>query len=107
MSFQITLTPSRRAAGRFIAHVRRSFQRLLAEEKARAGISQSDIARMIGVHRSVINREIRGKKDITLGRVAELAWALGCTPRIVFDRCEQDARTNENQLIGYKNTRSV
>lgn len=81
-SFQISLTPSRRAAGRFIAAVRRNLQRAFSDQE-KAGLSQSEIARRIGVHRSVINRELRGAKDITLGRVAELAWAMG--RRISFD----------------------
>ena len=76
-SFQISLTPSRREAARFVTRVRRVIQKALAEEEKNRGLTQSDIARTIGVHRSVINREIRGYKDITLGRVAELAYAMG------------------------------
>jgi transcriptional regulator with XRE-family HTH domain len=82
-SFQITIIPSKRAAGRFISKVRRSIQKALAEEERETGISQSDIARAIGVNRSVVSREIRGHKDLTLSRVAEIAWALGRKP--VFD----------------------
>ena len=94
-SFQITLKPTRRTAGRFIAHVRREIQRALAEEKKRAGLTQSDIAKAIGVHRSVINRELRGKADMTLGRVAELASALGHDP--IFFLQKQLARAGSNQ----------
>ena len=79
-SFQISLTPSRRAAARFVTRVRREVQKALAEENAKTGITQSEIARKIGVHRSVIHREIRGNEDLTLGRLAELAWALGRQP---------------------------
>ena len=79
-SSQIALAPSRRAAGRFIAKVRRKILEALVEEHAASGMTQSDIARVINVHRSVINRELRGRKDITLGRVAELAFALGRAP---------------------------
>lgn len=83
MSFQISISPSRRAAARYIAHVRRVLQKALAEEEAKGpeGIKQADIARAIGVNRSVIHRELRGHADLTLGRVAELAWALGRKPR--------------------------
>jgi DNA-binding phage protein len=76
-SFQITITPTRRAAARFITDVRRKLQKAAADEKIARGVTQSSIARDIGVHRSVINRELRGQKDLTLGRVAELAAALG------------------------------
>jgi hypothetical protein len=84
MSYQLTLSPSRRAATRMINKVRREIQKAFAEEQLKSGINQSQIARAIGVHRSVINREIKGYKDITLGRVGELAWALGREPTIVF-----------------------
>ncbi len=79
-SFQITVSPSRRVAARFVTAVRRAIQKALIEEQQRHGITQTAIAGAIGVHRSVISREIRGYKDLTLGRVAELAWALGREP---------------------------
>lgn len=76
-SFQTTISPSKRAAARFIGRVRRALQVALMEEFKKRGLTQSDIARELGVHRSVINRELRGEKDITLGRVGELARVLG------------------------------
>ena len=83
-SFQITLSPTKRAAGRFVYGVRRKLQKAYAEEQKKRGLTQTAIAAEIGVHRSVINRELRGAKDITLGRVAELAAALGRTAVIEF-----------------------
>jgi Helix-turn-helix len=82
MSFQITISPSRRAAARFVIAVRRAIQKAYVEEQKAAGLTQTGIARALGVHRSVINRELRGKKDLTLGRVAELAWAMGRVPTL-------------------------
>lgn len=76
-SFQITIEPHKRAAGRFIGNVRRGLQKAYAHEKKNRGLTQADIARTLGVHRSVINRELTGLKDMTLGRVAELAQILG------------------------------
>lgn len=93
-SFQISVPPNRRAAARFVEGVRRSIQKALAEENLRTGLTQSDIARTIGVHRSVINREIRGFKDITLGRVAELAHALGRVPQFDLAKPAQSAGSN-------------
>jgi hypothetical protein len=88
-SFQITLSPKRRAATRFIGQVRRQLQRALAEEKATHGATQSGVARKLDVHRSVISRELRGQKDIGLGRVAEFAWALGLEPHLELKRAAQ------------------
>lgn len=96
-SFRITITPSQRAAGRFVSRVRRAIQKALAEETQKNGITQSDLARSIGVNRSVVCREIRGHKDMTLGRVAELAWALGRKP--VFELPEQIVPHGNNQAI--------
>ena len=79
-SFQISISPSRRAATRYINKVRRAIQKALVEEHRKTGLTQSDIARRIGVHRSVISRELRGQKDLTHGRVAEFAFALGREP---------------------------
>jgi|SRR5665213_1681527 len=80
MSFQITISASRRAAARFVVGVRRALQKAYVEEQNDLGLTQTAIAHAVGVHRSVINRELRGVKDITLGRVAELAEAMGRTP---------------------------
>lgn len=93
-SFQISISPSRRAAARFVAGVRRKLQRALTEENAKSKLKQSDLARSIGVHRSVINRELRGFRDITLGRVAELAFAMGRTP--TFELVEEVLTAGSN-----------
>lgn len=76
--------------------VRRTIQKALAEEEKKRGLKQTDIARAIGVHRSVINRELKGRKDITLGRVAELAWAMGRVP--VFDLPVEEANIVRSNL---------
>jgi len=93
-SFQIAIEPNRRAAARFVGQVRRSILKALKEEHEKTGITQADIARALGVHRSVINRELKGFKDITLGRVAELAWALGRKPQ--FNLNERNASFGQN-----------
>lgn len=96
-SFQISVTPSRRAAARHITRVRRALQKAFAEESGNTGLTYSEIAREIGVHRSVINRELRGQKDLTLGRVGELAWALG--RKAIFELIENTAPTRSNTGI--------
>jgi transcriptional regulator with XRE-family HTH domain len=93
-SFQISITPSRRVAARFVTGVRRKLLKALEEENRRRGLKQTDIARAIGVHRSVINRELRGKKDLTLGRLGELAWAMGRIP--LFELPEQTNQAGSN-----------
>jgi transcriptional regulator with XRE-family HTH domain len=93
-SFQISITPTKRGAGRFVASVRRALQKAFAEESRERGLTQSDIAREIGVHRSVIHRELHGFKDITLGRVGELAIAMGRKPRLDLPKIQVADGTN-------------
>lgn len=93
-SFRISITPSRRVAARFVTGVRRKILKALEEEGQKTGLKQTDIARAIGVHRSVINRELRGKKDLTLGRVAELAFAMGREPSFDLPAVTMHAGSN-------------
>ena len=86
-SFQLAVTPHRRAAARFVAKVRRRIQKAYADAPE---ITQAQIAKELGVHRAVINRQLRGTKDMTLGRVAELAYVLGYEAEFDLSR-EADA----------------
>lgn len=87
-SFRIGVTPHRRAAARFVAKVRRELQKAFAD---RPDISQTMIADVLGVHRSVVNRQLKGTADISLGRVAEFAQILGVDPefRLVKNEATQ------------------
>ena len=60
-----------------MGQVHAELQRALVAEKAVRRISQQQIANMLGVNRSVVNRQFMGLANMTLRRVAELAWALG------------------------------
>lgn len=93
-SYQIALAPHRRAAARFIAKVRRKLLQALAEEEKSQGLKQVDIARLLGVHRSVINKELRGEANISVGRIAELAYALGRRPEFSLLEIGQQAGSN-------------
>jgi plasmid maintenance system antidote protein VapI len=95
-SFQISISPNRRAAARFVAAVRRELQKAYAEESAAEGITQSEIARRLGVHRSVINRELKGMKDMTLGRVGELGWAIGRVAKFTLTKPVESAGANDS-----------
>lgn len=97
MSFRIAIAPNRRASARFIDVVRRTLQARFAERKAQEGLTQTMIAEALGVHRSVISRELRGVKDLSLGRVGELAWAMGLEPR--FDLVVPEVSAGANQAL--------
>jgi len=83
-SFQTAVTPSRRAGNRFISAVRRTLQKAFAEEASKRGLTQAEIARRLGVNRSVITRELRGVENLTLRSVAELAHGMGRRAELVL-----------------------
>jgi plasmid maintenance system antidote protein VapI len=66
-----------RKVSRFISHVRSELQSALIGEKKVRKLTQQAIAKMLGVNRSVINRQFVGTENLTLRSVADLAWALG------------------------------
>lgn len=92
-SFRLGIKPSKKAAGRFISRARRKLQQAMIRSEAQ-GVKQADVAREIGVHRSVVNRELRGEANITLGRFAELAHAMGGEAQIDICFPEDEAGRN-------------
>jgi hypothetical protein len=92
-SFRLSVPPPRRAAAKFVSKVHRRLQ------KAYAGtpdVTQTAIADALGVHRSVISRQLRGQQDMSLGRVAELAWAMGYEAE--FELVKEQAPVSQNDL---------
>ncbi|WP_158250699.1 helix-turn-helix domain-containing protein [Novosphingobium sp. HII-3] len=83
MSFQLAITDHRNAALRLVGDARELLLWAFAENPH---ISQSEVAEKLGVHRSVISRQLRGTHDINLSRVAEIAKILGYEVKLVFDR---------------------
>lgn len=86
MSYQITLSDKRgakhrRAAARFVGAARRRLLDALADHPE---ITQSDIARELGVNRAVINRQLRGTAPMSMTRCAEIASVLGCRAEVSF-----------------------
>ncbi len=75
MSFRISVRPSRRAAIRLVSDVREQLTIALEEAKA-GGRTQADVARELDVNRSVIHRFVSGSRDMMVGTLAEVAWAL-------------------------------
>lgn len=41
------------------------------------GMSQADLARLLGRSRSIISRQLSGTANLSLGKLAELAYAIG------------------------------
>lgn len=80
MSFKLAINPRDQAAGRFIGSVRHALAEAVQNAKSKHGIAQSDIAQKLEIHRSVINRILKGDTNLTLRSLAEIAWALDLQP---------------------------
>jgi transcriptional regulator with XRE-family HTH domain len=74
--------------GRSIYRVQKMIANALLEAKATAGLSQQAVAQKLGVDRSVINRRVTGRANLTLQSLAELAWALDRELVVDFARRE-------------------
>lgn len=97
--FQTPIKQNRRAAARFVAKVHRTLQKAYEAAKAEQGVTQTSIADALGVHRSVICRQLNGREDMSLGRVAEFAWALGCDIHFEFKPRTNSPGSNHRKLI--------
>jgi plasmid maintenance system antidote protein VapI len=75
--FSFDIGEKAEAISLFVGTVRSELQRALVYEKRDRKLSQQQLATLLGVNRSVINRQIMGYENLTIRRVAELAWALG------------------------------
>jgi predicted XRE-type DNA-binding protein len=106
MSYQYDIGEKGRKISRFLGKVRRELQCALDHEKITRKLSQQQIANLLGVNRSVINRQfLGGGGNLTLRRVAELAWALGW--EIVFELRKPHVLHGQNHLIAPPKTYSI
>ena len=90
-SFQLAIDPTLAKGVRFLTQVRDQLKKALQEEFAARGVSQAEVARIIGVNRSVINRQLIGLDNLTVRRAGEIAAALGRVPRFT---CEPENVAN-------------
>lgn len=85
MSFKFKISPKDRASARFIGRVQRQLAESVLTAGKESGITRSDIAKTLGVNKSVVTRAISGKGNITLRTLAEIYWALGKEPSIKLE----------------------
>lgn len=71
MSYRIKIDPKSRKAARFISLLQKKIQNALAE----SGKTQQEVAEILGVDRSVINRRLKGGANLTARSIAEFAYA--------------------------------
>ena len=73
----------------------------LVEARLEKGISQSELARMIGTQRSNICRLESGAQNLSLDMLLKIAEALGMTASLTLENRE-DAMSNVYSLCIYK-----
>jgi transcriptional regulator with XRE-family HTH domain len=103
-SFHFDIGSRARQAGRFIGRVRSELLKSLSEKKIETGLSQQELARRLGVHRSLINRQLSGESNLTLRSLADIAWAMDM--EIVFELRKLTPSPGQNEplptsTIGY------
>ena len=72
MSYRLNIDPKSRKAARFISRLQKEIQKALID----SGKTQQEIATILDVDRSVINRRLRGNANLTARSIAEFAYAL-------------------------------
>ena len=93
MSYRIGVKGHRRAAARLVAKMHRTLQRAY-EKRREEGLTQTELASSLDVHRSVVNRQLNGVQDMSIGRVAEYAHLLGYD--VEFDFVERSSVPGSN-----------
>ena len=71
MSYQMQIDQKSRKAARFISQLKRKIQQALIA----SGKTQQEVAAILGVDRSVVNRRLRGSANLTARSIAEFAYA--------------------------------
>jgi transcriptional regulator with XRE-family HTH domain len=94
-SFHFDIGSRARQADRLIGRVRSELLKALSERKAETGLSQQALAQKLGVHRSLINRQLTGETNLTLRSIADLAWALDM--EVSFELKKQIVEAGQNQ----------
>lgn len=95
MSYQMRLDPKSRKAARFISGLQKKIQRALLD----SGKTQQEVAAILGVDRSVVNRRLKGSANLTARSIAEFAHAFDKDVKIEF--VDKDAAALTNWTLSY------
>jgi transcriptional regulator with XRE-family HTH domain len=100
MSFKPgTTNRTDRIATRFIGQVHVVLGHAAVEVARRQRLTRADVAKILGVNKSVITRILSGKSNLTIKTIGELAGALGYRPELVLRSIERTKGTNQTPLI--------
>jgi transcriptional regulator with XRE-family HTH domain len=67
---------------------------MLQKSFTNSGLKQQELAEKLGVHRSVVNRRLQGKSNLTLRTIAEMAWAMEMEPKFQMEKVNIPSGSN-------------
>jgi transcriptional regulator with XRE-family HTH domain len=76
MSSSLSIDARRRTYVRLIGAIRHALNQALTEEHTARGLTQADIARLLGKDKSFVSRKLAGTSNMTLETLADLAFAM-------------------------------
>jgi len=98
MSYKMKISKRDRSAGRFKSRVHRALMKAVIAAKTEKGMTQSQIAELMEVDKSVVSRILNGQGNLTLKTIGEISWVLGLRPDISFVEIDAGATTQANHL---------
>ena len=98
MSYKMKISRLDRSAGRFKSRVHRALMKAVMAAKKEKGMTQSQIAELMGVDKSVVSRVLNGQGNLTLKTIGEISWVLGLRPELSFVKLDADLSTHSNHV---------
>jgi transcriptional regulator with XRE-family HTH domain len=80
MSYQLKIDKRSLKVAKFISRLQSAIQAALAD----SGMTQQEVAEKLGVDRSVVNRRLKGKANLTARSIADFAFALERDIKVEF-----------------------
>ena len=96
MSYRLKIDPKSRKVARFISMLQVKIQKALTE----SGKTQQEVADILGVDRSVVNRRLKGNSNLTARSIAEFAYAFDKNIVLEFVGGEAPQKTNRTVANG-------
>ena len=96
-SYKMKIDPRRRKFVRLVSLIHAEIDRALQEECASRGISQNDVARILGIDQGALSRRLSGTSNLTLRSIADLAWALDRDIDFAFNVIDSQRSSNTNR----------
>jgi transcriptional regulator with XRE-family HTH domain len=98
MSYKMKISKRDRSAGRFKSRVHRALMKAVIAAKTEKGMTQSQIAELMEVDKSVVSRILNGQGNLTLKTIGEISWVLGLRPDISFVEIDAGAAMHANHV---------